>query len=120
MSDENKKITVEVPADRNFSPLPPTPQQSRMEQFRRGWVDAIALPDNLADLIFDITAWVTIPALTASIWVNFPLPSFVRFEGAVLLVISSLALWQLAAIPEVRGVLFFRVMLAGVGVILGS
>jgi hypothetical protein len=65
MADE-QKIVVEVPSDRgHYSPVP-IPHSNRLEEFKKGWVNAIALPDNLADLAFDLTASLTIPALFSS------------------------------------------------------
>jgi hypothetical protein len=90
-----------------------------MEAFRRGWVNALALPDNLTDLLFDITASIAVPALISSLWASLPLPGFIRALGLVAVVITALVLWQLLAIPEVRGMLIFRLALFALGVILG-
>ena len=98
---------------------PPTAQPSRMEAFRRGWVNALALPDNLTDLLFDITASIAVPALITSLWASLPLPDFIRALGFVAVVITALVLWQLLVIPEVRGMLIFRLALFALGVILG-
>jgi len=118
---DQQQITVDVaPIStpiRTTSPI--TAQPSRMEAFRRGWVNALALPDNLTDLLFDITASVAVPALMSSLWVSLPLPGFVRALGLVAVVVIALVLWQLLAIPETRGMLIFRLALVTLGVILG-
>ena len=118
---DQQQITVDVaPIStpiRTTSPI--TAQPSRMEAFRRGWVNALALPDNLTDLLFDITASVAVPALMSSLWVSLPLPGFVRALGLVAVVVIVLVLWQLLAIPETRGMLVFRLALFALGVILG-
>ncbi|OUL33115.1 hypothetical protein BV372_17365 [Nostoc sp. T09] len=119
MADE-QKIVVEIPSDRtHYSPVPITQQPNKLEQFRRGWVNAIALPDNFTDLLFDITASITIPALVTSCWVTLPLPTFMRLGGAILAVVMVLLLWQMLAIPEVQSILAFRLALITVGVVLG-
>ena len=118
---DQQQITVDVaPIStpiRTTSPI--TAQPSRMEAFRRGWVNALALPDNLTDLLFDITASVAVPALMSSLWVSLPLPGFVRALGLVAVVVIALVLWQLLAIPETRGMLIFRRALVTLGGILG-
>jgi len=118
--DNQPKVVVEIPTERgNFTPVSTNPQQSRLEKFRRGWGDAIALPDNVNDLIFDLTASVAIPALVTSCSLNFPFPNFIRFGFALAVVIGSFVLWQLLEIPEIRGVVVFRLALLAVGVMLG-
>ncbi|BAY94777.1 hypothetical protein [Tolypothrix sp. PCC 7601] len=118
MADE-QKIVVEIPSDR--TPYAPMPQQqtNKIEEFRQGWINAIAIPGNLPDLVFDITASITIPALVSSCWASFPLPNFMRVGGAIAFVIMVLVLWQLLAIPELQRILAFRLALATVGVVLG-
>lgn len=118
--DNQPPITIEVPATTgNYTPLQHTLQQSRMEAFRRGWCNALALPDNFTDLIYDVTASVAIPALVSSAWGSLPLPEFIRFGALVTVVIAAAVLWQLSEIPEVKAVLAFRLVLFAVGVILG-
>lgn len=119
MADE-QKIVVEVPSDRgHYSPVP-IPQLSKLEEFKKGWVDAIALPDNLADMAFDITASVAIPALLTSCWVSLPLPGFIRLGVLGVLAIAGVLLCYLRqAVPEVDEELSLRVGLAALGVLLG-
>ena len=118
---DQQQITVDVaPISTPIrTTSPTTAQPSRMDSFRRGWVNALALPDNLTDLLFDITASVAVPALMSSLWVSLPLPGFVRTLGLGAVVVIVLVLWQLLAIPEVRGMLIFRLALFALGVILG-
>jgi hypothetical protein len=121
MTDE-QKIVVEVPSDRGgYSPVPSTqsPIPNKLEEFKRGWINAIALPDNPTDLIFDITASVTIPALVTSAWVWLPIPSFIRVGGVIALILAALVLWQMLDISEIRNSLAFRLILVTVGVAMG-
>jgi len=117
--DKEQQITIDIPTPSTVRSTPVPQEQSHLEQFRRGWVNAIALPDNPTDLLFNITASIAIPALVSSLWVSLPLPGFVRTLGLVTVVIAALVLWQLLAIPEVRGMLIFRLALVTLGVILG-
>lgn len=121
MTDEPQKIIVEVPSTAgNFSPLPPPPQ-SRLDSFRQEWRNAIAFPNNLTDLIFDITSWVVIPALFTSCWVSLPLPLFVRSGVMVALVITGVITCYLRqAIPEAEPILLIRLVLVIVGVAIGT
>ena len=122
MSQPNNQppITIEVPATTsNYTQLPHTPQESRMEDFRRGWVNALALPDNFTDLIYDICLTLTISALVSSAWNNLPLPGFIRWGMIGVLIVTALTIWHLLEIPEVRGMLVFRLVLVGMGVMLG-
>ncbi|WP_413201316.1 hypothetical protein [Nostoc piscinale] len=120
MPDDQQKIVVEIPNDRgNYLPVPSTSEPSRLEEFKKGWINAIALPDNLSDLIFDITTSITIPALISSCWSSFPIPGFLRIGGLVALGVTALALWQMISIAEIKDYLIFRLILAAVGVILG-
>jgi hypothetical protein len=117
--DDKHKIVVEVPnTSGNFTPIQQA-TKSKLELFRQGWQDAIALPDNLPDLLFDITASITIPALVSSCWVSLPLPSFIHAVGAIAFVVFVLLLSQMLAIPEVQKILAFRLALITVGVVLG-
>jgi hypothetical protein len=118
MADE-QKIVVEVPGDRGHHAPVPTPQLSKTEQFKRGWTNAIALPDNPTDLVFDITASITIPALITSCWASLPIPSFIRVGGLIAVGVAALLMWQILAIPEIQSHLIFRLILVIVGVILG-
>lgn len=119
MADDQQKIVVEVPSTGgNFTPIQQA-TKSKLELFRQGWQDAIALPDNLPDLLFDVTASITIPALVSSCWVNLPLPSFIRVGSAIAAGVFALLLWQLLAIPEVQRILAFRLALLTVGALLG-
>ena len=118
MADDDNKIVVEVPSSTgNYSQLPQTTQSDRMTEFKRGVENAIAFPENLGDVVYECLSMVTIPALLMSIWLQ-PLPSFIRFAVLLLLVVAALGVWNLLAIPELRGLLTFRVFLVGVGVIL--
>lgn len=118
MADDENKIVVEVPnSSGSYSQLPQTTQSDRMTEFRRGVENAIAFPENLGDVIYECLSMVTIPALLMSIWLQ-PLPSFIRLAVLLLLVIGAIGVWHLLAIPEIRGLLTFRVFLVGVGVIL--
>jgi len=119
MADEQPKIIVEVPSDRgHYSPIA-TPQVDKLEEFKKGWINAIALPNNPTDLIFDITASVTIPALISSCWVSLPIPNFLRIGALIALGISALVMWEMLAIAEVRNYLILRLILVGVGVAVG-
>ncbi len=118
--NESQKIVVEVPSDRGgYSPVP-IPQQSRVEEFRKGWINAIALPDNLPDLAFELTSCLAIPALFSSCWVTIPIPGFIRFGVLVLLAIAGVwACYLRQAVPEVEGALLLRIGLIALGVLLG-
>ncbi len=113
-------ITIEVPATtNNYTQLPHTPQESRMEDFRRGWMNALALPGNLSDLIYDLCLTLTIPALVSSAWSHLPLPLFIRWGVIGVLIVGTLTIWHLLEMEEVRGMLVFRLVLVAVGVVLG-
>jgi hypothetical protein len=118
---DQQQITVDIaPTPSHERPTPPTLEpQSRLEQFKRGWENAIALPDNLTDLLFDITASIAVPALIASCWSSLPIPYFIRIGGVVAMAVAGLFLWQLLELPAVRGILVFRLSLVTLGVILG-
>ncbi|MFN6565436.1 MAG: hypothetical protein RMY28_037325 [Nostoc sp. ChiSLP01] len=119
MADEQPKIVVEVPGDRGYAPLP-APKTNKLEEFKKGWINAIAMPDCVADMAFVVTAFVTIPALLTSCWVSFPLPSFVRLGVLGVLAITGAVLCYLRqAVPEVDEELTFRACLVVLGVILG-
>jgi hypothetical protein len=119
-TDDSSKIVVEVPSPSgNFTTIHPRPQLSKLEIFRQGWINQIALPDNLPDLLFDITSCVTVPALVSSAWVTLPIPMFLKTSGIIAVLIALLTLWQLSDIPELRTVLIFRLVLAFVGVMIG-
>ncbi|MBE9216649.1 hypothetical protein IQ247_28990 [Plectonema cf. radiosum LEGE 06105] len=117
MADDENKIVVEIPNTGNYSQLPQTAPSDRMTEFKRGIENAIAFPENIGDLIYDCLSMVTIPALLMSLWLQ-PLPSFIRFAVLLLLVVAAVGMWYLLGIPEIRGLLTFRVFLVGVGVIL--
>ena len=118
--DNQPPITIEVPATTsNYTLLPHTPHKSRMEDFRRGWMNALALRDNLSDLIYDICLTLFIPALVSSAWNNLPIPLFIRCGMIGGLIVTALTVWHLLEIPELRGMLVFRLVLVAVGVILG-
>ena len=121
MNQENEpqKIIVDVPTERGLKPLPLSPQQSGMEAFRRGWVNVIALPDTLPDLLFDLTCSLAIPALFCSAWGSLKLPGFIQFGGVVAVVIAVVVVWHLLGINEVRELLLIRLVLVAVGVMLG-
>lgn len=115
---QDNKIVVEVPnTSGNYTQLPQPSPSNRMTEFRRGVENAIAFPENFGDVIYECLSMVTIPALVTSIWLQ-PLPSFFRFAGLLLLVVAASGTWYLLAIPEIRGLLTFRIFLVGVGVIL--
>lgn len=118
--EDQQQITVDIaPISSTPTKTIPTPQVNRVDAFKRGWENALALPDNLADLLFDITASVAVPALLSSCWASLPLPSFIRTGGVIALVVAALVLWQLLELPAVRGILIFRLTLVTLGVILG-
>ncbi|MEM6402764.1 MAG: hypothetical protein AAF757_21470 [Cyanobacteria bacterium P01_D01_bin.116] len=117
MSDNNR-IVVEVPnATGNYTPIPEPTPTNRLEEFKRGLSNALAFPENLGDVIYECLSMVTIPALLMSLWLQ-PLPAFIRFAVLLLLGVASVGTWYLLGIPEIRGLLTFRVFLIGVGVIL--
>ncbi|MFN6540886.1 MAG: hypothetical protein RM021_031720 [Nostoc sp. EkiNYC01] len=120
MADEQPKIVVEVP-DRggSYSPLP-IPQANKLEEFKKGWINAIALPDNIPDLAYDLTSTIAIPALFSSLWVTLPLPVFIRLGVlAAMAVAGIMTIYLHASVPEVKDVLLLRVGLIAVGVLLG-
>ncbi|MEH1797400.1 hypothetical protein [Nostoc sp.] len=119
MADE-QKIVVEVPSDRgHYSPVP-IPQSNKLEEFKKGWRDAIALPDNLPDLAYTLTSTVAIPALLSSCWVSIPIPGFIRLGVLGMLAIAGIVtLYLRQAVPEVKDILLLRVGLVAVGVLLG-
>lgn len=118
---DQQQITVDIAPTPSHKRLisPNQEPQPRLEQFRRGWENTLALPDNLVDLLFDITASVAVPALIASCWSSLPIPYFIRIGGVVALAVAGLFLWQLLELPAVRGMLIFRLTLVTLGVILG-
>ena len=119
MADE-QKIVVEVPSDRGYSPLASTAELDKLEEFKKGWVDAIALPDNLPDLAYQLASTVAIPALLSSCWVNMPIPWFIRLGVVgVLGIAATMLLYLRHVIPEVKDILLLRVGLVAVGVLLG-
>ncbi|MEM6399796.1 MAG: hypothetical protein AAF757_06120 [Cyanobacteria bacterium P01_D01_bin.116] len=118
MADDENKIVVEVPNNSgNYTQLPQAAPSNRLGEFRRGVQNAIAFPENLGDVIYECLSMVTIPALLMSIWLQ-PLPAFIRFAVMLLLVVGAVLIWYLFEIPEIRGLLTFRVFLVGLGVIL--
>ncbi|PHM11652.1 hypothetical protein [Nostoc sp. 'Peltigera malacea cyanobiont' DB3992] len=119
MADE-QKIVVEVPTDRgHYSPVP-IPHTSKLEEFKKGWRDAIALPDNLPDLAYTLASTVAIPALLSSCWVSIPIPGFIRLGVLGVLAIAAIVVLYLRqAVPEVKDILMLRVGLVAVGVLLG-
>ncbi|BBD64490.1 hypothetical protein NIES4072_18480 [Nostoc commune NIES-4072] len=120
MADE-QKIVVEVPSDKgHYSPVASTAELSKLEQFKKGWINAIALPDNLPDLAYTLASTVTIPALLSSCWVSIPIPGFIRLGVLGVLAIAGIvALYLRQIVPEIRDVLLLRVGLVAVGVLLG-
>jgi hypothetical protein len=117
---DQQQITVDIaPISSSPTLITPTPQLNRTYAFKRGWENALALPDNLTDLLFDITASIAVPALIASCWSSLPMPYFIRVGGVVAVAVAGLFLWQLLELPAVRGILIFRLALVTLGVILG-
>ncbi|MEH2246384.1 hypothetical protein [Nostoc sp.] len=120
MADE-QKIVVEVPSSSGYSPLNSTVELSQLEKFKKGWISAIALPDNLPDMAFDITTSVAIPALLTSCWVSLPLPNFIRWGVMGVVVLSGvIACYLRETIPEIQPILLIRLGLVFAGVLLGS
>lgn len=121
MADE-QKIVVEVPSVRgDYSPLGGTAELSKLEEFKKGWVDAIALPDNLPDMAFDIITSVAISALLTSCWVSLPFPNFIRWGVMGVVVLSGVIACYLGeTIPEIEPILLIRLGLIFAGVLLGS
>ncbi|WP_138500941.1 hypothetical protein [Nostoc sp. PA-18-2419] len=119
MPDEQPKIVVEVPSSSDYSPVP-SPQTSKLEKFKKGWIEAIAFPDTLADMAYAVAASVAIPALLTSCWVSLPLPSFIRLGVlGVLAITGALMCYLRQAVPDVDEELTFRAFLVALGVILG-
>ncbi|MEH1940108.1 MAG: hypothetical protein V7L01_07815 [Nostoc sp.] len=119
MADE-QKIVVEVPSSSgHYSPVAAA-QLSKLEEFKKGWVNAIALPDNLPDLACTLASTVAIPALLSSCWVSIPIPGFIRLGVLGVLAIAGIVVIYLRqAVPEVRDILLLRVGLVAMGVLLG-
>jgi hypothetical protein len=119
MADE-QKIVVEVPGNSGYSPVP-IPQSNKLEEFKKGWINAIAFPDNLPDMAFEITSWVAIPAMFTSCWVSLPLPSFIRWGVIGTLALSGvIACYLKQTIPEIGNILWIRLGLVAFGLVLGS
>ncbi|MCC5620679.1 hypothetical protein [Nostoc sp. CHAB 5715] len=119
MADE-QKIVVEVPSVRGYSPVASTTELSRLEEFKHGWRNAIALPDNLPDLAYTLASTVAIPALLSSCWVSIPIPGFIRLGVLGVLVMAGIVVMYLRqVVPEVKDILLLRVGLVAVGVLLG-
>jgi hypothetical protein len=119
---DDQKIVVEIPSDRGYSPIPnsQSPTPNKLEQFKKGWVNAIALPDNLPDAALDLTACVAIPSLFSSCWVKLPIPGFIRLGMLGILALTGVLVCYLhQAVPEIRSALLIRVSLVGLGVLLG-
>lgn len=121
MADE-QKIVVEVPSERgHYSPVASTAKLSRLEEFKKGWRNAIAFPDNLPDLAFDLASWVAIPAMFMSYWVSLPIPGFIRWGVIGTLALSGvIACYLRQAIPEIGNILWVRLGLVALGLVLGS
>ncbi|BAY77937.1 hypothetical protein NIES25_44070 [Nostoc linckia NIES-25] len=122
MADEQPKIVVEVPSDRgHYSPRPiPIPQPNKLEEFKKGWIEAIAFGDNIPDLAYDLASTVAIPALLSNCWVTLSLPGFIRLGVWGVLAVSGVMVFYLhQAIPEIQTVLLLRVGLIALGVLLG-
>ncbi|MHC5751514.1 MAG: hypothetical protein ACYTXF_13000 [Nostoc sp.] len=119
MADE-QKIVVEVPSSSgHYSPFPIL-HSSKLEEFKKGWINAIALPDNLPDLAYTLASTVAIPALLSSCWVSIPFPGFIRLGVLGVLAIAGIVtLYLRQAVPEVKDILLLRVGLVAVGVLLG-
>jgi hypothetical protein len=114
---DNSQIVVSVPDRNNYPSLPTAPNTSRVEQFRRGMSDAIALPDNIPDLTYTAATHVTIPAFISSLWDILPLIVRLFFVLGVLILSSfCLIVWT---IPECRVFLIFRGVLVLLGAVLG-
>ncbi|MEH1784078.1 MAG: hypothetical protein V7L23_00330, partial [Nostoc sp.] len=110
----------EVPSVRGYSPVASTAELSKLEEFKKGWISAITLPDNLPDLAYTLASSVTIPALLSSCWVSIPIPWFIRLGALSVLAIAGIVtLYLRQAVPEVKDVLLLRVGLVAVGVLLG-
>lgn len=119
MADE-QKVVVEIPSERGYSPIARTSELSKLEEFRKGWIKAIAFPDNLPDLLYTLASTISIPALFSSCWVNIPFPGFMRLGVVVVLAIAGvIVLYLRQAVPEVKDILLLRVGLVAVGVLLG-
>lgn len=120
MADE-QKIVVEVPSSNgDYSPVVSTAELSNLEKFKKGWINAIALPDNLPDLACTVASTVAIPALLTSCWVSLPIPEFIRLGVFGVLVMAGIVVMYLRQIvPEVKDILLLRVGLVAVGVLLG-
>lgn len=120
--DPQQKIVVEVPSTSgNFSPVSSPSPESRIENFRREWRNAIAFPDNLSDIAFDCMSWITVPALLTSCWVSIPFPSFIRLGMMLILVITGvIACYLRKTIPEIENILLIRLGLVFVGVVIGA
>ncbi|AVH71571.1 hypothetical protein [Nostoc sp. 'Lobaria pulmonaria (5183) cyanobiont'] len=119
MADE-QKIVVEVPSSGgHYSPVP-IPHSNKLSEFKRGWIEAIALPDNLPDLAYTLASTVAIPALLSSCWVTIPMPGFIRLGVLfVLAIAATFVLYLRQAVPEVKDILLLRIGLIAVGVLLG-
>ncbi|MEH1849267.1 MAG: hypothetical protein V7L25_30935 [Nostoc sp.] len=120
MADE-QKIVVEVPSSSgHYSPVTNTADLSLLEEFKKGWISAIALPDNLPDLAYTLASSVAIPALLSSCWVSIPIPGFIRLGVLGMLVMAGVFVMYLRqVVPEVKDILLLRVGLVAVGVLLG-
>ena len=119
MADE-QKIVVEIPGDRgHYSPILTPQHPNKLDEFKRGWINAIALPDNPTDLIFDVTASITIPALISSCWSYLPLPGFIRVGCLLALAVTAIVIMQLFTIQDIKNYLIFRLILVTVGVAMG-
>ncbi|MBH8577184.1 hypothetical protein I8752_30265, partial [Nostocaceae cyanobacterium CENA369] len=93
---------------------------SKVEQFKQGWADALALPDNLPDLALDTVACVSIPCLLSSCWVILPIPGFIRLAVlGVLIIAGAWTCYLYQAIPQIKAILLIRVGLILLGVLLG-
>ena len=120
MADE-QKIVVEVPSSNgHYSPVVSTAELSKLEEFKKGWRNAIAFPDNFTDLAFDLIASLTIPALFSSCWANLPLPCFLRLAVVGALIVNgAIACYLYKAVPEIQPILLIRIGLVSLGVALG-
>ncbi len=119
MPDEQPKIIVEVPDRGSYSPIP-IPQSSKLEEFKKGWINAIAFPDNIPDLAYDIASTVAIPALLSSCYSALPVPVFIQMGVfGVWVMTGVVAVYLYQALPEVKDILLLRFALILAGVLLG-
>jgi hypothetical protein len=116
--DNNQKVVVEIPAY-NTRPLPAQQKAAKLNAFREGMEDILALPDNIFDIAFDVLVWVSVPSLITSLYFALPVPQFLSFGASLAIGIGLIICGIIATFAELQLLVLFRLLLLAVGLVLG-